>query len=105
MSRNLSIMLLLCIAIGATSCKKCYYCHNSCKVCQDAHNYTLVQSDVLSAQYYQMYIDSLSAPGLGWTCRDTAFNHDKQICPQDNKVDKTIQQQTDAGWTCAEVPN
>ena len=96
--------ILIAMGLTLTGCEKCIYCHNSCKVCRDSHYYVLVQSDILSAQYYQLYIDSLTAPGLGWVCRDTAFNRDKQVCAQDNKANNVLFTQTQAGWTCVDVP-
>ena len=102
MKRKLSLIFLLAVLLTTMGCKKCYYCHNSCKVCQDAHFYILVQSDVLSTNYYNLYIDSLTA--LGWTCRDTASNRDMQVCAQHNKIDRTLLLKVESGYTCTPVP-
>jgi hypothetical protein len=101
MREKLSLIFLGVLLMAATGCKKCYYCQNSCKVCQDPHYYILVQSDILSAKYYKLYTDSLV--GLGWTCRDTTSNRDKQVCGEDNHISGDILMQTEAGWTCTEV--
>jgi hypothetical protein len=109
MKKNLPFVVLIFVLLMASGCKKCYYCHNSCKVCQDAHYYILVQSDVLSTKYYNMYIDSLTSPGLGWTCRDTTFTKDMQVCApngnQNNEINYKITQDEAAGWTCAPINN
>jgi hypothetical protein len=109
MKKNLALIVLLMGLLGSTGCKKCYYCHNSCKVCQDAHFYILIESDLLSTQYYNLYIDSLEGPGLGWTCRDTAFNKEMQVCApsgnQINDINYKVSQDEAAGWTCQPVQN
>jgi predicted DNA-binding helix-hairpin-helix protein len=102
MKRKLSLIFLLAVLLTTAGCKKCYYCHNSCKVCQDAHFTILVQSDVLSTNYYNMYIDSLES--LSWTCRDTTFNKDMQVCAQNNKIGNTILLKEESGYTCTPVP-
>ena len=104
MKKNIQLIVLFFVLMAASGCKKCYYCHNSCKVCQDAHYYILVQSDLLSTQYYNMYIDSLTSPGLGWTCRDTSFTKEKQECGTGNLITNTISRDVTAGWTCTENP-
>jgi hypothetical protein len=104
MKRKLSTIFLLAILLTVAGCKKCYYCHNNCKVCQDTHFYILVQSDILSAQYYKVYTDSLT--GLGWSCRDTTPNKDMQVCGQSgNQVNGTIAQDEQAGYTCSAIAN
>jgi hypothetical protein len=109
MKKNLPLLVLFFVLLACSGCKKCYYCHNSCKVCQDAHYYILVQSDVLSTNYYNMYIDSLTSPGLGWTCRDTTFTKDMQVCApsgnQINEINYKISQDEAAGWTCSPINN
>jgi len=65
-----------------------------------------VQSDVLSTQYYNLYIDSLTSPGLGWTCRDTTFTKEMQVCGQSGRqINNTIFLDDEAGWTCVPVAN
>jgi hypothetical protein len=109
MKKNLQLIVLLFVLLTAAGCKKCYYCHNSCKVCQDAHFYILVQSDVLSTAYYDTYIDSLTGPGLGWTCRDTTFTKEMQVCApsgnQINQIGYKISQDEAAGYTCSPINN
>ena len=95
------MIFLLAVLLTAAGCKKCYYCHNSCKVCEDQHFYVLVQSDVLSTDYYNLYIDSLQS--LGYTCRDTAFNKDMRVCAQKNKADNTILLKETSGYTCSPI--
>ena len=105
MKQKIPFIVLAFVLLMASGCKKCYYCHNSCKVCQDSHYYILVQSDVLSTQYYNMYIDSLTGPGLGWTCRDTAFTKEKQDCAESgNKINTLITRDELSGYTCVENP-
>ncbi len=101
MKSKLSLIFLSAVLILAAGCKKCYYCHNSCKVCEDQHFYIQVQSEVLGTTYYNLYIDSLE--GLGWTCRDTTFNRDMQVCAEKNKVNNTILLKEEAGYTCTPV--
>ena len=101
MKKNLLFIVSLFVLMASSGCKKCYYCHNSCKVCQDPHYRILVQSDVLSTQYYNMYIDSLT--GLGWSCHDTVPNRDMQVCNENNKIDGEIFIKEQAGWTCNPV--
>ncbi|MCW3126949.1 MAG: hypothetical protein JWO03_2607 [Bacteroidetes bacterium] len=99
MKRKLSLIFLLAVLLTTAGCKKCYTCHNSCKVCQDAHYYILVQSDLLSTDYYNMYIDSLQS--LSWTCRDTASNRSEQVCAQHNKINNLILLTEESGMICA----
>ena len=101
MKKNLSLIVLLFVLLTSAGCRKCYNCHNSCSVCQDAHYTILVQSDQLSALYYTMYIDSLTSPGLGWTCHDTAPNKQMEVCGEKgNQIKGSIFIDQEAGWTC-----
>jgi hypothetical protein len=106
MKKKLPFLVLLFIVLTTAGCRKCYYCHNSCKVCQDTHFYILIQSDQLSTQYYNLYIDSLTSPGLGWTCRDTVFTRDMQVCAgTDHKLNSEVSLDEQAGWTCTPISN
>ena len=109
MKRNMALIVLFSALLVSGGCKKCYYCHNSCTVCQDAHFYILIQSDLLSTKYYNLYVDSLKSPGLGWTCRDTSFTKEMQVCAPNgnhiNEINYKISVDEAAGWTCAPVQN
>jgi len=108
MKRNLSLTVLLFGLLAVSGCTKCYYCHNSCTVCQNANFYILIQSDVLSRQYYNLYIDSLKTT-LGYTCRDTAFTKEMQVCAPNgdkmNEINYKVSVDEAAGWTCVPVAN
>ncbi|MFN8276140.1 MAG: hypothetical protein U0T84_01530 [Chitinophagales bacterium] len=94
--------MLAVIAILFSSCKKCKYCENSCKVCTDAHYRITVCSDRLSADYYKLYIDSLTSPGLGWSCQDTTPDRGEQVCATRN-FDSQITWKEASGYTCRSV--
>ena len=83
--KNVFILIVVAFTtVFIVSCKKCYQCHNQCQVCRKArHDTTLtivVSSQNLTQQYYQAYIDSLTAPSLGWVCNDTTSNYSEQYC-------------------------
>lgn len=101
MKSKLSVIFLSAILVLAAGCKKCYYCQNSCKVCEDQHYYILVESQNLGTTYYKTYTDSLQ--GVGWSCRDTAFDKDMQVCADKNKADNTIRLKEESGYTCSPV--
>ena len=104
MKKNLPFIVLLFVLLISAGCKKCYYCQNSCSQCQDAHFNILVQSDVLGATYYKMYLDSLAS--LGWTCHDTTSNKGMQVCAESTRTlnsDITLSQEQ--GYTCTPVAN
>lgn len=103
MKRKLSLIFLLAVLLTTMGCKKCYDCHNSCKVCQDAHFYILVQSDILSTRYYNLYIDSLT--GLGWNCRDTSSNKEMKVCAQKGShINNAVNLKEESGYTCTMMP-
>jgi hypothetical protein len=102
MKRKLFAIFLLFALLTLGGCSKCYDCVNSCKVCQDAHYYILVQSDALSYNYYNLYIDSLTS--LGWSCRDTASNRNIRICAQrGNQINTKLFLTEESGFACKPV--
>ena len=103
MKRKAGLVVLLFIMLAGAGCRKCYYCQNSCSICQDAHFRILVQSDIYGTAYYNMYLDSLAS--LGWTCHDTTYNKDMQVCAESSHTlngDVNLAQQQ--GYTCTAVP-
>lgn len=104
MKKNLPFIVLLFVLLTSAGCKKCYYCQNSRSQCQDAHFNIFVQSDVLGATYYKMYLDSLAS--LGWTCHDTTSNKGMQVCAEStNTLNSDITLSQEQGYTCTPVAN
>jgi hypothetical protein len=95
----LAVVALATIFFG--SCKKCYTCHNQCEVCQKMRHDTtltvLIESQNFTAQYYQPYIDSLTLPTVGWTCKDTTSNYQQQYCGNSNG---DLLNEEAKGYTC-----
>ncbi len=99
---------VLCALICFSSCEKCYRCHNLCKTCTYTYtNYTdttltiTVCSDKLSMKYYDEYVDSITAPSLGWVCTDAASNHNEQFCGTASANNVQLINKKDAGLVCA----
>ena len=90
--RNAFILLVVAVAgLFFASCTKCYECVNQREVCRKVRYDTtltiLVSSQNLSEQYYTEYTDSLTAPSLGWVCKDTTSDYSEEYCksgPNDN---------------------
>jgi len=64
------------------------------------HDTTLtifIESQNFTAQYYQPYIDSLTLPAVGWTCKDTASNYQQQYCGNSNG---DLLNEEAKGYTC-----
>ena len=101
--------MLCALALSFSACKKCYRCVNMCSVCHKDYTGTVadtnltiqVCSDNLSTEYYHLYIDSLNALP-SWECHDTAYTKVKQVCDGKSCIDKTILNETEAGWLCTE---
>lgn len=98
--KSLLSIFSLILAMGFNSCKKCAYCENSCSVCRDAHYQITVCSDRLSKEYYQLYLDSLKSPGLGWTCNDTVADRGDQVCASKHDYNNEIALKEMSGFTC-----
>ncbi|MCS6934003.1 MAG: hypothetical protein NZM35_02485 [Chitinophagales bacterium] len=91
--------------IALCACKeKCYQCHNICKICYESRVDTVltqvVCSDVLSEQYFQQYIDSLTAPQLGWVCKDTSFTRTDRFCGNSSQNNSRLLNKKRQGWVC-----
>lgn len=100
------ILTLFVVLLAIGGCKeKCYNCHNLCKVCYEQHVDTVLKqvvcSDILSEQYFQEYIDSLTAPGLGWVCKDTAFTRSQKFCGTTSQNNGNLLNKKTQGWVCA----
>jgi len=99
MKRNLLVVFTF-LLMASSSCKKCYTCENSCKKCHDNNFKILVCSDVLGKKYYNLYIDSLTSPLLGWTCTDTAPTKSEELCADKSKTNNKVFAKEEAGYSC-----
>lgn len=98
--------ICLALLLGFSSCEKCYKCANWCKVCYDnTHNDTVltirVCSDILGEQYFDEYIDSITAPGLGWVCYDTTGTKNEKFCGTKSNNTIELLNRKGAGWRCS----
>jgi hypothetical protein len=92
------VMALAFLLLG-NGCKKCYTCKNVCKICTD-NRYTIrVCSDVFTKKYFDMYIDSLTAPNLGWVCIDTNATVTKDFCSTGKS--NRLFDETNLGFECS----
>lgn len=103
---KIAIPLVATLLLLAGSCKeKCFRCYNYCKVCYETHNDTTLQqvvcSDILSEEYFQEYIDSLTAPGLGWVCSDTSATRSERFCGTQTQNNGELINRKEQGWVCA----
>lgn len=98
-----ALIVVVLVGICFASCKKCYKCHNLCQVCsKQRYDTTLtvqVCSDKFGEQYYNEYLDSLTSPSLGWTCRDAASNFESQFCESQAQAD--LSNKKAAGLVCS----
>lgn len=82
MKNAFAVLIVALLVISFCACNKCYQCHNLCEVCRKQRPDTTltieVYSDVLTQQYYYLYLDSLAT--VGWTCTDTTSTVNKTIC-------------------------
>lgn len=106
MKNILVIVLLSSVLLYTASCEKCYKCANWCKVCYDnTHNDTVLSirvcSDILGEQFFDEYIDSITAPGLGWVCFDTTGTKNEKFCGTKSNNTIELLNRKDAGWRCA----
>jgi len=102
--KNAFILLFVAMAaVFFASCHKCYQCRNQCEVCRKTRYDTtltiIVASQNLTEQYYLEYIDSLTSPALGWTCKDTTSNYFEQVC-ESGLSDAALVNEKNKGFIC-----
>lgn len=92
---------LLLLSLLANGCKRCTTCTNSCKQCVDKNFSIKVCSDKLTYKYYNEYIDSLTAPTLGWSCADIPSDSTYRLCKASQfKSEKRMAEER--GFSCKE---
>ncbi len=109
MKNNLLLLTVAALLSLANSCSKCYKCHNLCRACYETHSTAtgdttltiIVRSDVLGADYFLEYTDSLTSPSLGWVCHDTTSNFQERFCESESKSAVDLINKKDAGLVCA----
>ena len=109
--KNIFIIVLCNVVLfAASSCEKCFNCHNQCKVCYEHHSLgntdtTLtitVCSNTFGREYFVEYLDSLTSPSLGWVCNDTASNYTENFCTGTMKKTYELVVKSDEGLICNE---
>lgn len=89
------------LIIGVSACKRCATCANSCKQCSDKNFTIKVCSDKLTYKHYNEYIDSLTAPALGWSCADIPSDSTYRLCKASQfKSEKLMAEER--GFSCKE---
>ena len=106
MKNAFTVLLVALLVIFFNSCQKCYQCRNQCEVCRKARYDTtltiVVSSQLLTEQYYAEYIDSLTSPALGWTCKDTTSNYQEQYCKSGFASDGGLFNEQAKGLICTQ---
>lgn len=95
--------------IGLSGCEKCFTCRNFCQVCRETHSLgvtdttltIIVRSNTLSEKYYLEYLDSLTSPSLGWTCKDTASDYTERFCQSSVANQYEIVSRKESGMYCS----